>query len=1156
MPDPISWALEQARRDLIDLTRRNRLLHAPLEGKRPWCLALTGQSPDDLFAKIYRQENFRGYAFRPRSDHSGGQQTLPVVASERTKVASEVSSTRRPPLQTTLAPDKLQKRLAKIFREERTLEEEQGLSTLYLALGFLKWFDSDQSSDESLAPLILVPVTMARVGGSEGYLLRGRDDDIVANVSLREKLKSNFDITLPELPEEDDWNPSSYFQKVSREIRRQSRWSVDSEAVGLGFFTFSKFLMWKDLHPSSWINNVLLEHPLVRVLLGQGSEFESYPSLVSDDEPIDDRIDISKCIHVVDADSSQALVIEEASSGHNLVVQGPPGTGKSQTITNAIASAVHRGKNVLFVAEKTAALEVVHDRLKKAGLGALCLEIHSRKASKRTVVKSLEQALRLSSATRPDADIGAKLASRRDKLNRWSSALHKPIAQSARTGFEIIGQQVKQRAEGVRLLENRLDDAAQWSAAKISTVEAAVDRAAASVLRLGVTPKDHAWFGTNLETQSPFDLDRLLPLMDVAIEKNQVLEKEAINVIAAVDQVHAPSAAVVLAAIKALRHVAAVPNQYRHILNNSIWSQNLGLIESGIEEVERPATAIIDAENHFRPEAWASDTRTLLVVLRADGQSLFRRMSGRYRKANAELCAICRNKPPKALNERIAIVELLQRVQESRQQFAGKSPFLANALGSIWMEHRTQWGEARALAAWARVAMQELGGVRLLTFAARSKGLRVYSSIAENLEATLRAAEAALEEVQRRVRASIPTVFGASRYESVPLIQLSKTLQGWRDNFLKVNEWVTARNALIHLRSERLDIVADGLVTGTISPQEARPVTDLLIAEALWRQATQEIPELLSIDGDIRNECILEFRNFDEERIRAARHEVLASYLVRRPNGHAGAMGVIRAEVNKQRGHRPVRRLIVEAGSAIQQLKPIFLMSPLSVAQFLPPGKLDFDLIVIDEASQVAPEDALGVVARAKQILVVGDDKQLPPTNFFKIVNAGDEYDDEDTLEASRLDRPTNFESILTLARTRGMAERMLAWHYRSKHPSLIALSNEECYAGRLLLPPSPLIETAEFGLFLVQTPRGHYDRGGTRCDLVQAEEVAKAVANHVRNYAGKSLGVACLSVQQRDAVEDMIDKIGTRVEVEAFTPRTSGCLSRIWKRCRAMSAT
>ena len=107
-------------------------------------------------------------------------------------------------------------------------------------------------------------------------------------------------------------------------------------------------------------------------------------------------------------------------------------------------------------------------------------------------------------------------------------------------------------------------------------------------------------------------------------------------------------------------------------------------------------------------------------------------------------------------------------------------------------------------------------------------------------------------------------------------------------------------------------------------------------------------------------------------------------------------MGIIRGEIEKKRKHRPIRRLIMDAGSAVQALKPIFLMSPLSVAQFLPPGRLAFSTLIIDEASQVAPEDALGVVARANQIVVVGDDKQLPPTNFFKLVNAGDEYDEED----------------------------------------------------------------------------------------------------------------------------------------------------------------
>src|SRR5262249_24884940 len=200
-----------------------------------------------------------------------------------------------------------------------------------------------------------------------------------------------------------------------------------------------------------------------------------------------------------------------------------------------------------------------------------------------------------------------------------------------------------------------------------------------------------------------------------------------------------------------------------------------------------------------------------------------------------------------------------------------------------------------------------------------------------------------------------------------------------------------------------------------------------------------------------------------------------------------------------------------QAGSAVQRLKPVFLMSPLSVAQFLPPGKMTFDLLVVDEASQVAPEDALGAVARAKQVIVVGDHKQLPPTNFFKMVNAGgDDGNDED--EEIAIDRMGDYESMLTLSRARGMAERMLAWHYRSKHPSLIALSNDECYGGRLLLPPSPYDQTADFGLSLVRTPRGHYDRGGTSRDLVQAEHLAKVIADHVKRYPNKSLRFPCLS--------------------------------------------
>ena len=160
----LKWALDQARRDLVDLSRRNRLLHAPLSGKRPCCLAIVGHSPDELFDQLYRQENFPGYAFIA-GDGSGNKQAQSL--SLQSNAPQPSASIERPRLQTQLAPDKLERHLTKIFREERTLEEEQGLSTLFLALGFLKWFDSDQA-EESLAPLVLVPVTMIRVAQAGG----------------------------------------------------------------------------------------------------------------------------------------------------------------------------------------------------------------------------------------------------------------------------------------------------------------------------------------------------------------------------------------------------------------------------------------------------------------------------------------------------------------------------------------------------------------------------------------------------------------------------------------------------------------------------------------------------------------------------------------------------------------------------------------------------------------------------------------------------------------------------------------------------------------------------------------------------------------------------------------------------------------------------
>src|SRR5262249_44910165 len=228
--------------------------------------------------------------------------------------------------------------------------------------------------------------------------------------------------------------------------------------------------------------------------------------------------------------------------------------------------------------------------------------------------------------------------------------------------------------------------------------------------------------------------------------------------------------------------------------------------------------------------------------------------------------------------------------------------------------------------------------------------LRVFSDFADSLEAAANMSRHARDELQKEVQADIRGIFGRPDYDRVPITQLVNCVSIWIKNSGLINDWVIARDALLHLQGEGLEIIAARLFDGTIRPKEAWSITQLLISESLWRRATADTPEITSIDGKVRSEQGSKFRELDQHRRRAARHEVIARYLDQRPNGgKVGEMGIIRAEIEKKRRHRAIRKLISDAASAIQRLKPVFLMSPLSVAQFLPPGKCSFDLLVIDE---------------------------------------------------------------------------------------------------------------------------------------------------------------------------------------------------------------
>ena len=226
---------------------------------------------------------------------------------------------------------------------------------------------------------------------------------------------------------------------------------------------------------------------------------------------------------------------------------------------------------------------------------------------------------------------------------------------------------------------------------------------------------------------------------------------------------------------------------------------------------------------------------------------------------------------------------------------------------------------------------------------------------------------------------------------------------------------------------------------------------------------------------------------------------------------------LIELEVAKQRKHRPIRELLVSAGEAMQSLKPCFMMSPLSVVQYLAPGNLKFDLIIIDEASQVKPEDAIGTLARGKQIIIVGDPKQLPPTDFWK--KGSDFEDDEEEHEDIG-----NEESILDLAATIYQPMRRLRWHYRSQHESLINFSNKEFYDNNLIIFPSPNFGDGKLGLSYQFVEDAQYLRGGDKINSEEAGQLVNAVEIFMRDHPDRSIGIVTMNVPQRELINEMMN--------------------------------
>jgi hypothetical protein len=447
------------RKSLLDTTKRNRLIK--FIAGRSGGVNLIHPTAIDLWTRLIRdgerltfpwkrellglpQEILDADTLATDFDPTSGTATAGSLEMARELTALCLRSPKLQPTHiiTDFSDRQLVARLIRLSRSAREAEIDRGVTTLFAAFGFLRWFEDSAADEESLSPLLLVPVRLNRETIESPFTLEAAEDEVLPNHCLAELMETQFKIQLPTTIEcpLDPGNAecfTNYMRAVEERIKQATHWSV-VETSAIGVFNFQKLAMWEDLGRNS---ARIKAHPLCRTVAGDSSAYRKPLEGLPEATDLDRVVSPQDAIHILDADSSQHEAIEAVKRGADVVLDGPPGTGKSQTIANIIAETLAAGKTVLFVSAKIAALEVVKRRLDKCGLGDFCLEVHSQKASKKEVVAELGRCLELVPEGMPDTAAQLQvLSDSRSKLNEFVAELHavrQPLGWSA---FRVHGE--------------------------------------------------------------------------------------------------------------------------------------------------------------------------------------------------------------------------------------------------------------------------------------------------------------------------------------------------------------------------------------------------------------------------------------------------------------------------------------------------------------------------------------------------------------------------------------------------------------------------------------------------------------------------------------------------------------------------------------------
>lgn len=1030
-------------------------------------------------------------------------------------------------LQTKLTPDKLDKTLLKISNEAKTYTQETGVDTLYLVLGFIEWYEDEHSDKARKAPIVLIPITITRTSAREHFTISYNQSELGTNLSLAAKLKSDFGLILPDIT--DDFLIAEYFAAVEEIVSPQKRWHVHRDEIALGFFSFGKFLMYADLDPENWPEGKKPgDHSVIKTLIGkEGFSRDEFDIIESDEMNLLDAFSPTQQHFVLDADSSQTEAIIAVNKGSNLVIQGPPGTGKSQTITNIISESLAHDKKVLFVSEKMAALEVVKKRLDDCELGVAVLELHSHKSKKKEILEELRRTLEIGE---PNVSEHLMEKERHQEIQQYLDTYCKIVNQTIRNSgvsfINALGEHIHYQnlASTHNLPSIAFSPLKDLTKQEFNEIVRSINELETFIEKHG-KPSNNPFYGSHAANFSPARSKQISSTIERTLELITGLRGK-IDSLLGILAVPKPESIFEIEQLELLfSYIQDSPTMTKINVEHEGWLTRSEDIESLLLNGEKLAHQLSDNKEGLRKESWNEDLAPLKRALQAWEKKWWRFLSGEYKATKKQIRSLLAIPTRISLSRMKSIILEISSHQELKKKYDHNKDLGEVLFALEWHGLESNWEKLTNLKEWATLLHKSIHdeifpkeAIKILKqdIPNQKQVYTLFSDITQQREELINSWQQIYSELE------YPEGYLDLRGKDIkePIESVIQKMRSLIDNLDSMYSLVRFNHLI-----RKSDQVGGIEIIELASHWEKNPGLLSAVMKNCWyeglvQDAYEKHEELQFFDRVHHENMIKEFKQLDFSLFNYAKESIVKKLFENLPVCKAvGEMGILQREMNKKRRHLPIRQLLQRAGKAIQAIKPVFMMGPMSVAKYLQQGSIEFDLVIFDEASQMRVVEAFGAIFRGKQVVVVGDTKQMPPSDFF---NRSIELDDEEAQESQTAD----IESILGMFLSKGSPQKMLKWHYRSRHDSLIAVSNREFYENKLVIFPSPGVNPKAKGLRFNHIKESTYDRGGSRSNKLEARAVAHAVMKHATKTPELSLGVVAFSTAQRDCIMFELEKL------------------------------